>query len=46
MITGDPKSTHRSGHSVGPLALSEHGVDMDNLEDYLLDDDGVEEIEL
>lgn len=46
LVTGDAKSTHKSGHSVGPMALSEYGVDMDSLEDYLLDDDGVEEIEV
>jgi len=38
LITGDPKSTHRAKASVLGLAISEYGVDMDYLEDYIIDE--------
>ncbi len=37
LITGDPRSTHRAGASVLGLAISEYGVDMDYLEDYIIE---------
>lgn len=37
LVTGDPKSTHRARASVLGLAISEYGVDMDYLEDYILE---------
>ena len=37
LITGDPKSTHRAGASVLGLAISEYGVDMEYLEDYIIE---------
>lgn len=35
LISGDPKSPHRAGASMLGLAISEYGVDMDDLEDYI-----------
>lgn len=37
MLTGDPKSTHRAQASILGLAISEYGVDMDYLEDYIIE---------
>jgi uncharacterized cysteine cluster protein YcgN (CxxCxxCC family) len=37
LITGDPKSTHRAGASVLGLAISEYGVDLEDLEDYIIE---------
>ncbi len=37
LVTGDPKSTHRAGASVLRLAISEYGVDLDYLEDYIIE---------
>lgn len=37
LLTGDPKSTHRAQASILGLAISEYGVDMDYLEDYLIE---------
>ena len=37
LVTNDPRSTHRAGVSVLGLAISEYGVDMDYLEDYIIE---------
>lgn len=37
LVTGDPKSTHQAGASVLGLVISEYGVDMDYLEDYIIE---------
>ncbi|MRR31573.1 hypothetical protein EG834_14880, partial [bacterium] len=39
LITGDPKSPHKAGASMLGRAISEYGVDMDYLEDYIMDGD-------
>ncbi len=37
LATGDPKSTQGAGSSVLRLAISEYGVDLDYLEDYIIE---------
>ncbi|HWR64681.1 MAG TPA: YcgN family cysteine cluster protein [Bellilinea sp.] len=39
LITGDPKGPHKAGASMLGRAISEYGVDMDYLEDYIMDTD-------
>ena len=43
MVTGDRLSVLRAGASIQGWSISEHGVDLDNLEDYLIDVDGPQE---
>lgn len=39
LITGDPLSTHKAHMTVHTKVISEKDIDMDDLEDYLVDDD-------
>ncbi len=39
LISGDPHSVHRAGASALGRAISELGIDLDDLGDYLLSDD-------
>lgn len=43
LVTGDRLSVLRAGASIQGWSISEHGVDLDNLEDYLIDVDGPQE---
>ena len=38
LITGDPESTHSSGHSMRGLTVSETTVDEDDWDDYLIEE--------
>jgi hypothetical protein len=39
LTTGDPGSVHRAGASVRNKVISERDVDMDNLEEYIQEED-------
>jgi len=39
LVSGDPKGAHKAGASMLGRAISEYGVDMDYLEDYIMDGD-------
>jgi hypothetical protein len=40
LVSGDPESVHRAGISVRDRAISERDVDMDDLENYVMENPG------